>query len=146
MLVVTGILTVTVERLSRSSDIPTLGVFIFITLFVFIWIWLAVGELRTKVIKVELDSNQISASNYFGLGTKKLYSFSEFEGFQTALLPSKYSTYEYLSLVKDGKKVIKLSQFYHSNYSDLKHALIGKVPNLGQRGYTLLQEVREIFI
>lgn len=84
-------------------------------------------------------------ANYVGLGTKRIYNLSQFDGFETALLPSRYDTYEYLYLIENGKKVVKLSQFYHSNYADLKNALTGKVRNLGQKGFSYIQEFKEIF-
>jgi|GEM_PF-1817926 len=43
-------------------------------------------------------------------------------------------------------KVVKLSEFYHSNYTDLKEALIPQVRNLGQKHCSLTQEFKEIFI
>ena len=95
---------------------------------------------------VQIECEEIIVSNYLGFGAKKVYKFSQFDGLETALLPSKYDTYEYLYLIKNGKKVVKLSQFYHRNYADLKCSLSGKVRNLGQKGFSFLQEAKEIFI
>lgn len=125
---------------------PSFGVFAFLMLFAFAWVWIFFGELRTKVVKVEIHDKTIVVSNYLGLGTKRVYDFSQFDGFETALLPSKYDTYEYLYLMKNKKKVVKLSQFYHSNYADLKEAMTVKARFLGQKGFSYIQEIKEIFI
>ncbi len=146
LLLVTGLLAFVTQRLFYRPHILPLGVFVFFILFACTWVWLVFGELRTKIVKVEVEGNQISVSNYLGLGAKKVFSLSQFEGLQTSLLPSRYDTYEYLYLIKNNKKAIRLSQFYHSNYADLKNVLCDKVRNLGQQRYSLIQEIKEIFI
>lgn len=146
LLLVTGLLMFAAERLIEGPNLPTFGIIVFLALFIFVWIWLVFGELRTKVVKVHIEDDEVIVSNYLGLGAKKVYRFSQFDGLETALLPSKYDTYEYLYLIENGRKVVKLSQFYHSNYSDLKNTLTGNVRNLGQKGFSYLQEVKEIFI
>lgn len=146
LLLVTGSLLFVAQQFLFKSDISPLPIFVFFSFFGFFWIWLVFGELRTKIIKVEIEGNQISVANYLGLGPKKIFNLSQFDGLQTAILPSKYDTYEYLYLIKDNKKVIKLSQFYHSNYAELKSALTRKVHFLGEQPYNLLQEIKEIFI
>jgi hypothetical protein len=95
---------------------------------------------------VRIEGEEIIVSNFLGLGAKRVYILSQFDGFETALLPSRYNTYEYLYLIENGRKAVKLSQFYHSNYADMKIALISKVRNLGQKGFNYIQEVKEIFI
>ena len=146
LLLVTGLIVVVAETFLGRRSIPPFGVFVFFALFIFTWIWLVFGELRTKVIKVEIEDKEVTVSNYIGLGAKRVYYLSQFDGLETVLLPSKYDTYEYLYLIKDGKKVVKLSQFYHSNYVDLKNTLTDKVKNLGQKDFSFLQELKEIFI
>lgn len=146
LLLVTGLLAFVTAKLLERPNLPHFGVFLFLALFIFVWIWLVFGELRTKVVKVNIEDEGIITSNYIGLGTKRVYSFSQFEGLETALLPSKYNTYKYLYLIENGRKVVKLSQFYHSNYHDLKNALTVKVRNLGQIKFSNIQEIKEIFI
>ena len=146
LLLVTGIIFfVTVKVWNRPSS-PSLGVFFFFTLLIFTWIWLVFGELRTKIIKVKIHDDKIIVSNYFGLGAGRTFSMSQFDGLETALLPSRYNTYENLYLIENGKKAIKLSQFYHKNYADLKITLTEKIKDLGQKDFTAFQEVKEIFI
>lgn len=145
LLLVTAILAFATSKLMGNPNLPSFGIFVFLGLFVFTWVWLFFGELRTKVIKVQIERAEIIVSNYLGLGVKRIYNFSQLDGLETALLPSKYDTYEYLYLLENGKKVIKLSQFYHSNYDELKNVLTGKIRNLGQKEFSYFLEVKEIF-
>lgn len=145
LLLVTGLLSVAIEKLLQRPNLPPFGIFVFLALFTFTWIWLVFGEMRTKVIKVHIEGEEVIVSNYVGLGAKRVYSLSHFDGIETASQPSKYDTYEFLYLIKNGRKVVKLSQFYHSNYAELKSVLTGKVRNLGQKGFSYMQEIKEIF-
>ena len=134
-----------IAKLWEKSNLPPFEIFVFLTFLIFAWIWVSFGELRTKAVKVYIDEGGVTVSTYLGLGRKRVYSFSQFDGLETALLLSKYDTYEYLYLIENGKKVIKLSQFYHSNYDELKKGLSIKVPNLGQKRFSYIQEIKEIF-
>ena len=48
--------------------------------------------------------------------------------------------------VSPVKKIIKVSQFYHSNYLDLKKAIETKTRNLGEEPFSLFKELKEIFV
>ena len=146
LLPVTGLMAVIAMNVSDRPDMPRVGAYLFFVFFLFIWVWLVFGELRTKIIKAAIDNTQITVSGFFGLGARKYYLLAQFDGFETALLPSRYDTYEYLYLMKNGKKIVKLSQFYHSNYAELKSDLTNKIKNLGRKKMNLLQEIKEIFI
>ncbi len=46
----------------------------------------------------------------------------------------------------NDKKIVKLSEFYHRNYSELKTVLAKKVTYLGNEKLNILNELKEIFI
>jgi hypothetical protein len=69
-----------------------------------------------------------------------------FEGFKTSKLSSRAGTYEYLYLLVGNKKTIKLSEFYHRNYSEIKTHLKKHVPDLGHERFNMVDEFKEIFI
>ena len=121
------------------------GILIFIGLLLFTWLWLTFGELRTKIITVVIDSNKITKRNFWGLGRKVSFELSDFDGYKTAQLPSRFRTYENLYLVKDEKKKIKISQFYHHNYSELKIVLRENVKFIGTENINYINELKEIF-
>lgn len=145
LLLVTGLIAFVIDKLFEMPSLASFGIFVFLAFLISVFIWIVSGELRTKVVKMHIEGEKVAVSNYFGLGPKRVYSFSQLDGLETALLPSRYGTYEYLYLIENGKKVVKLSQFYHSNYADLKNTLTGKVRNLGQKGFSYIQEFKDIF-
>ncbi len=142
----TGLIITSVAVFVTAQDFPSAGIIIFLALLVFIWIWMLFGEIRTKAVKVTVENNHITVSNYLGFGKKKRYSLAAFDGYKTSILPSEYDTYEFFYLMADNKKRIKLSQFYHKNYKELKDNLTRKVRNLGNEKFNMLREIKEIFI
>jgi hypothetical protein len=144
-LLVTAVFPIAAEKISAKPNVTALAKFMFFGFFTFIWIWLVFGELRTKLVKVGIQDDKVTVTNFLCLGFKKVYTFSKFEGFETSLLPSNYGNYEHLYLIDNGRKKVKLSQFYHGNYLDLKNLLTSKLRNLGHRSFSYIQEVKEIF-
>ena len=127
-------------------DLPIYAGLPLLLLHLFLIIWLVYGELRTKAIKVKIESDNISVNSFFGLSSSRLYAFKEFDGYTISILPSEYQDYEYLYLMSNQKKIIKVSQFYHSNYLDLKKAIETKTRNLGEEPFSLFKELKEIFV
>jgi hypothetical protein len=114
--------------------------------FLYILILLIWGELRTKVIKVYIGKDSISKKVFLGLGVKRQYQFKDINGLKTSLVFSRGGTFEYLYIIVDDKKVVKISEFYHRNYKELKRTLmIRGVKNLGNEDWSFLRETREIF-
>lgn len=130
--------------ISGISDLPLFASIPILLLFLFILIWLVYGELRTKAIKVKINSNNVNVKNFMGMGSGKDYGFKEFDGYRISILPSEYREYEYLYLFIGQKKVIKISQFYHSNYDELKRLLTSKTKNLGEEPFSIIREIKEI--
>jgi len=120
--------------------------FVFIMLLIiFIFVWLVWGEMRTKILKVGIEKDRIGVTNFQGLGNLKIVLFSEIDGFKTCVLPSEYKDYEYLYLIKNGQKIIKLSEFYHKNYAELKNEISKKCKNLGIEKFSLGRVIKELF-
>jgi len=125
-----------------------IGIYLLLNFWlILVGIWLVYGELRTKVIFVYIGYDLFTVKSYFGLGPSKTWYFNEIDGYLTAILPaSGGESYEYLYLIKNSKKVIKLSQFYHSNYTDLKNAISSAgISNLGCEDFSYSRELKEIF-
>ena len=111
----------------------------------FFIVWIIRGELRTKAIRVTIGYDKIKVSPYLGYGATKEYFFSEFEGYVLIILPAEYRDYEYLYLIKEGKKVIKLSEFYHLNYLEMKNEIALKCKKMQPEKFSLLREWKEIW-
>ncbi len=118
---------------------------IFLFFISFFLIWLVWGEMRTKMLKVIIDNDRIMATNFQGLGSSKVFYFSEIDGYSTIILPSEYEDFEYLYVIQKGRKVIKISDFYHANYLELKKEISRKSKNIGVQKFSLIQEFKEIF-
>lgn len=116
-----------------------------LSLQVFLTVWMIFGEMRTKVIKVNIDDNTITCAPYMGRGTSRTYLFSELDGYKLSTLYSETSQFEFLYLLSNGRKVAKLSSFYHSNYEDLKRAIKRKTRNLGTEPQNVLRELKDTF-
>ena len=124
---------------------PFFPVYLVSGLFIFTWIWVVFGELRTKAIKVIIDGEDIKVRAFGGLSPERHYRFDDFDGFKTTVLSSRQGDYEYLYLIKKNKKVIKLSQFYHRNYQQLKQLISHKTNDLGYEKFSYRREFKEIF-
>ena len=136
-----------ISGLKTSSDIGD-RVFktFFIVWFVFMVSFLVLGEIRKKVIKIIISDDCIIKKSYLGFGSGTRYGFQYFTGYKTSIISSKAGSYEYLYLMHDEKKVVKISEYYHQNYSELKSALAGRnIKNLGKENWSLLIEIKEIF-
>lgn len=112
-------------------------------LFLFTWIWLVFGEFRTKVIEVSLNNTEIEKKNYLGLRQK--YNYKDFDGYQTSILTSKGQSFEYLYLIKNNQKIVKISEYYHKNYYDLKNEISIHLKDLGEIKLSYFDELKEIF-
>lgn len=124
------------EKLFPKIFIPTLLIFTFS--------YLLFGEIRTKMITVIIENQEIIIKRYFGLKTET-FKIAEINGWKYSHLTSRGGTYEYLYLIKNGKKIIKISQFYHKNYFKLKNEIQAKFKYLGYEKFSFLDELKEIF-
>jgi len=102
------------------------------------------GEFRTKCITVEFINNDIIVKRFFGIKTE-IYKSSDIKGFKVSHLSSNSKTYEYLYLYKNEDKTIKISQFYHKNYFEVKSEINEKIKYLGYEKLSYLDEFKEIF-
>jgi hypothetical protein len=126
----------------KIEKIRWIDVFMSVLLF-FTLIWLIFGVLRTQIISITINDNQIKKKNY--LGFNKQYSFKDFDGFQTSILTSKGVSFEYLYFVKEGEKIIKISEAYHKNYSNLKDIISTHLKDLGEIQFSYFDEFKEVF-
>ena len=145
LLLVSGLLLFLLAQFRDSTQAATAVNSLTLVFLALVWIWLFFGELRTKAVQVTLEGNALVLVSFFGLGPRQVFSVSGFDGTQTSLLPTAYDTYEYLYLLQNGKKKVKLSQFYHKNYNALKEKLVAVVGMPQQHAFSLREEFADIF-
>lgn len=127
-------------------DIVPYIFYVIITLvLVFVCSWLILGELRLKIVSVDIGIDSIKLKRFLGLGRQTVLYFDQMDGFKISYLPSSATVYEYLYLMSGEKKVLKLSQFYHKNYDELKRTISESLKNLGEEDFSYAREIREIF-
>jgi hypothetical protein len=130
-----------------NTTLPVLFYVFGTLLILFTWTWLSLGEMRNKVIVVNIGYDNLTVKRYLGMGKLTTFYFNQLDGFKTSILPSRGAEYEYLYLMTGNRKIIKLSQFYHKNYLDLKDALISAgIKDLGYEKYSANTELKEIFM
>ena len=112
---------------------------------VFVNAWLIFGGLRQKVVVIDIGFDKIILKRYLGLGKPQTIYFTELDGFSISLLPTSTRYYEFLYAKSDGKKVFKLSEFYHRNYTGLKQALSEKLNYLGEENFAYKNEFKDVF-
>ncbi len=114
------------------------------SILTFTLIYLVIGEIRTKCIIVEININKIKVKRFLGIINNE-YNPSEITGWKYSHLSSRGGTYEYLYLYSNNRKVIKISEFYHKNYLDLKNKIEKDFKFLGYEEFSLKDEFIEIF-
>lgn len=141
-----GVFTLFISTVAISEEDLT-AIFIYIGLCCFmiaVLAWLLLGEVRAKAVTVELDEKGIAVRSYYGFGSKRQFNYSECEGFATSDLPTESGqTYEYLYVMQNGKKIVKLSEFYHKNYTELKRDIASKLKYLCDKPFSMSEELMD---
>lgn len=112
----------------------------------FTFIFLVYGEIRNKFISIEVNKVGVLRKSFLGLSSK-YYKFEEIDGWKISHLTSRGGTYEYLYfyLKNNDKKVIKISEFYHRNYFQVKENISKSYKCLGYEQFSFIDEIKEIF-
>lgn len=100
---------------------------------------------ENKLIIVIFDDGRIVVKKLMGLLPAVTYVSSEIDGWKHSLLPSQGGSYEYVYLYRNGKKIAKISEFYHRNYEDVKQYVSQKYKDLGYEKLSYIAEFKEMF-
>jgi len=149
LILVSGLLCLIICKIVSKENVsienlPSV-VYVVVGLLLFILTWLLFGELRKRSISVAINNSSITRKNFIGFGSPKVFDLNEFEGFVTMLVPSTWEDYEYLYLLRQNHKAIILSEFYHKNYQELKREISNKVTFLGNKPFTLMEVIKNIY-
>lgn len=130
------------DPVAAKQILPITPLFVFP---VFALVWLIYGECRTKIIRVELNFDNMVIRGYFGLAKPVTYYYADLSGFTITILPATNTAYEYLYIKQGDKNVGKLSEFYHKNFRDLKGDLQTHLKDLGYADFSYWKETKDIF-
>ncbi len=118
---------------------------IVLTFVILTFVWLVLGQVKNKFIVVNFGENKVSVKKFGGLLPIVEYDTSEIEGWKSSILTSRGGNDENLYLYRNGKKIAKISEFYHRNYQEIKQYVENKYKGLGFEEFSYLTELREIF-
>lgn len=124
------------------SQYATMVLPILFLLFV-VYFWLT--EFRTRAHKLTIDNDTVCVNRLFGLGKSVFFDLKTLEGFETSIQSGKSGSFEFLFVIKNGKRVACISAFYHSNYDELKKILEKKIINFGEKEYNFKREYNQMF-
>ncbi|MFL9830994.1 hypothetical protein ABS764_09050 [Flavobacterium sp. ST-87] len=108
-----------------------------------VYFWLT--EFRTRAHSLRFNNNSVFIAKFFRLGKTKCFDFKDLEGFEILIQTAKSIDYEYLFIIKEGERVACLSQFYHTNYEELKLIVVDNLIYLGDRKYDFKSELIAMF-
>lgn len=143
--IVLGLIGYIIISFDPNKSPPPLHGFPLIFLLSFTIAWLFFGEFRTKMIKLILEENQVIIKRFGGLLTFKVVFYSDLDGFEISKVRSGAREEEYLYIKQNGKKIGKISTFYHKNYNVLKEEISRKIKYLGLVEFSYLDELKESF-
>lgn len=145
-LATTILLPATIWYIFTSGDIIDIigGLIAFVHLLV-MWMILVFGELRLRALQLSFTNTQIEVKPFFGLGKIQIYSYESISGFTTMLQPALPLPNECLILSNETKEVVRISQFYFSNYMALKKLVIERYKNQGIKRFSLKKAFTEIY-
>ena len=127
---------------SKTAPVYIKAFVLFLMIFSFIHLFF--GELRTKIIYFEINNTEVIKKAFLGLGKRKKYKISNFDYFVISDVWYR-GTYEFLYLMINGKKAIKISEYYHKNYADLKKEIEKNIKYNGKISYNLIDDIKEMF-
>lgn len=102
------------------------------------------GELRRKALCVRFKEHVVETQTFFGFGKKQVYPYELFKGYHIGLLPALPKPYEQLIMVVGERQVFAVSEFYLSNYAELKTFISEHFAYLGVKKYNQAEEFRKI--
>lgn len=115
----------------------------FLIIPVFLVIIFSLGTFRTQMIKVTINSREMTVRSYFGFGPEKKYRLKDLQGFHTSTVTARSVTYDTLYVMKDDRKVAKISSQYISNYYALHNIISTNLTYLGYIETNLKTEFKD---
>lgn len=132
--------------------IITLGGFVYLVtyqnlnawllLIPFVFIVIFILEFKRNAIKIAFSHDKISWWNYFGYGQEKCVFKHEIEGYTTSVLKSESGDFQVISMKSKNETILRISEFYHENYPELKAFIQANYKDLGWEEYSLLKELK----
>ena len=118
---------------------------LFVISLLFFSIIMVFFEFRNKIINVEFINNQFKINRFFGLTNTKVINDKDIQGFYNSIVKTKYGYYDYIYLISNNKKVVKISNQYHKNFTELSMEIKKRYKDLGYINSGFISEIKDIF-
>ena len=118
---------------------------LFVVSLLFISIIMMFFEFRNKIIKIEFTINQLKIHRFFGLIHVQTIESNRIDGFHNSIVKTKYGIYNYIYLMNNHKKVAKISNQYHKNFTELSIEIKKRYKDLGYINSGFISEIKDIF-
>lgn len=144
-IVCTGLLYFTAETFLSTEQAATRGyMFIAFLLSSVTWLWIILIELRTKATSITIDKDIIRIKSFLGIGFPQKFNIDELDGFVISSVPNGVDEkFEHLYLIKNKRKIARISEFYHKNYLEIKNSISSKASFLGEERFDVMLELKE---
>ena len=109
--------------LIESLQYTSIESFMILLCFPIVIVPFCLYQIRFNLLLIEFISDKIIVCGYFGFGKKKIIAINEFDGYFILNKESKGEIYEVIKLKKSNKHVANISQFYISNYLEIKNKI-----------------------
>lgn len=90
--------------------------------------------LRVRASGIKINKEQVIVRHYFGIGKPVVYINNELDGFITMFESAKGVSYESIFILKKGKRIGCVCNFYHKNFESLKSSLKENLVDLESHG------------
>lgn len=118
---------------------------LFVVGLLFISIIMMFFEFKSKIVNVEFIASQFKINRFFGLSNSKIIDDKIIDGFHNSIVKTKYGSYDYIYLMSNNKKIIKISNQYHKNFMQLSIEIKKRYKDLGQINSGFISEIKDIF-
>lgn len=130
---------------TSGSMFDIIGGIVVLMLVLFIWLVMVWGELRLKIHQIYFTTNGIEFRSFLGIGKKRVYSYDVITGFTIGLQPAYPFPYESITLMRNEKKLLRISQFYFRNYKEIKLLITERFASCQIQKFSLRKAITEIF-
>lgn len=96
---------------------------VFMSVFSLALILFCVYQFIYHFVKIEITEKEIAIRKLLGFGRKTRFPWGEIDGFEIVERSSRSEKYEVLHVIKNKRIVIRVSQFYLANYSEIKKVI-----------------------
>ena len=128
--------------LNRVQGPDSFLIVFFIAPYLSLLIFIA-SDLRLKLVKIIIDSREVTIKNFLGFGWEKTYRLKDLDGFYTSEIRGRHKMSDLTYLMYNGKKVAKIASQYHANYDELHKIVSDNLTNLGHINSNLLTELKD---